>query len=64
MTINYFFMSQHRRLRNRFKMATIERHEDRVASALEARYRDVDPKELEALAFGLGMIARRDGRRI
>jgi hypothetical protein len=37
MTINYAFAIHHRRLRSKFQMATIERHEARIASALYKR---------------------------
>ena len=40
-TINYWFMLQHRRLRGKFSMSTIERHQDRLMAALEKRHAKV-----------------------
>lgn len=37
-TIDYFYHLNHRRLRDKFKMETIERHESKVQSALEKRH--------------------------
>mgnify|MGYP001614275721 CR=1 FL=1 len=37
MRINYFFMGQHKRLRGKFRMATLERNWARLQVALEKR---------------------------
>ena len=38
--INFWFMRQHRRLRKRFQMTTLERHADQIVAALYARRAD------------------------
>jgi len=42
--IDYFFQQHHKRLRERFRLTTIERHEARVENALYAR-REAQRKE-------------------
>ncbi len=38
MSIDYFYHLSHRRLREKFRMETIERHEVKVQAALEKRH--------------------------
>ncbi len=37
MKINYWFMLYHRKLRERFKMETLERHEEKLIKAMYLR---------------------------
>lgn len=37
MQVNHWFQLQHRRLRERFSMETLTRHEDRLLAALRSR---------------------------